>query len=173
VSAPSALHLATRTVDSPDATRDVGRQLASLLEPGDIVLIEGDLGAGKTTFVQGLAEGLGVKGHVASPTFTLMRVLVCGEGRAVRRLLHADLYRLEHLQEVVDLGLVELVDEDAVAAVAAVEWGDAGAPVLGNEVLEVLLEPGAGENDRVITISGTESWAARAEAVTALLGRRA
>jgi tRNA threonylcarbamoyladenosine biosynthesis protein TsaE len=170
VSAASALHLATTTADSPDATRDVGRQLASLLEPGDIVLVEGDLGAGKTTFVQGLADGLGVKGPVASPTFTLMRVLVCEEGRAVRRLLHADLYRLEHLQEVVDLGLVELVDDDAVAAV---EWGDAGAPVLGNEVLEVLLEPGEGENDRVITISGTESWAARAEAVTALLGRLA
>jgi tRNA threonylcarbamoyladenosine biosynthesis protein TsaE len=167
VSASSALHLSTRTADSPDATRDVGRQLASLLEPGDIVLVEGDLGAGKTTFVQGLADGLGVEGPVASPTFTLMRVLVCGEGRAVRRLLHADLYRLDHLQEVVDLGLVELVDEDAVAAV---EWGDAGAPVLGNEVLEVLLEPGAGENDRVITISGTGSWAVRAEAVTALLG---
>ncbi len=170
MSAASALHLATRTVDSPDATRDVGRQLASLLEPGDIVLIEGDLGAGKTTFVQGLAEGLGVSGPVASPTFTLMRVLDCEEGRAVRRLLHADLYRLDHLQEVVDLGLVELVDEDAVAAV---EWGDAGAPVLGNEVLEVLLEPGVGDTDRVIKISGTDSWAARAEAVTALLGRPA
>ena len=166
----SALHLATRNADSPEATRDVGRQLASLLEPGDIVLIEGDLGAGKTTFVQGLADGLGVSGPVASPTFTLMRVLECEEGRAVRRLLHADLYRLENLREVVDLGLVELVDEDAVAAV---EWGDAGAPVLGNEVLEVLLEPGARDTDRIITITGTDSWAAHAGAVTALLGRPA
>jgi tRNA threonylcarbamoyladenosine biosynthesis protein TsaE len=170
VSAASALHLVTRNADSPEATRDVGRQLASLLEPGDIVLIEGDLGAGKTTFVQGLADGLGVRGPVASPTFTLMRVLDCEEGRPIRRLLHADLYRLEHLQEVVDLGLVELVDEDAVAAV---EWGDAGAPVLGNEVLEVLLEPGLHDSDRIITISGTDSWASRGEAVTALLGRSA
>jgi tRNA threonylcarbamoyladenosine biosynthesis protein TsaE len=170
MSAASALHLATRTVDSPEETHEVGRQLASLLEPGDIILVEGDLGAGKTTFVQGLAVGLGVIGPVASPTFTLMRVLDCEEGRAVRRLLHADLYRLEHLQEVVDLGLVELVDEDAVAAV---EWGDAGAPVLGDEVLEVLLEPGPLDTDRVITISGTDSWADRAGAVSALSGHPA
>jgi tRNA threonylcarbamoyladenosine biosynthesis protein TsaE len=170
VSAASALHLATRRVDSPRATQEIGRQLASVLEPGDIVLVEGDLGAGKTTFVQGLACGLGVSGPVASPTFTLMRVLDCGEGQAVRRLLHADLYRLDHLQEVVDLGLVELVDEDAVAAV---EWGDVGAPVLGSEVLEVLIEPGLRDTDRFITISGTDSWAERAEAVTALFGHPA
>jgi tRNA threonylcarbamoyladenosine biosynthesis protein TsaE len=99
-----------------------------------------------------------------------MRVLECEDGGAVRRLLHADLYRLEHLQEVVDLGLVELVDEDAVAAV---EWGNAGAPVLGNDVLEVLLEPGLRDTDRIITISGNDSWASRGEAVTALFARPA
>lgn len=166
----SALHLATVRAGSPQATRDVGLQLAPLLEPGDIVLIEGDLGAGKTTFVQGLAAGLGVTAPVLSPTFTLMRVLECEDGRAVRRLLHADLYRLDHLQEVVDLGLMELVDEDAVAAV---EWGDAGAKVLGKEVLEVLIEPGLDDTERVITISGTDSWSARAGAVSAVFGRAA
>jgi tRNA threonylcarbamoyladenosine biosynthesis protein TsaE len=170
VSDVSASQLASVLTDSPDATRDVGRRLAPLLQPGDIVLIEGDLGAGKTTFVQGLAAGLGVSGPVASPTFTLMRVLDCVQGRAVKRLLHADLYRLDHLQEVVDLGLLELVDEDAVAAV---EWGDAGATVLGKEVLEVLIEPGPGDNERSITISGTESWLARAGAVSAVFGRAA
>ena len=163
----SALHLATVRADSPRATRDAGRQLAPLLEPGDIVLIEGDLGAGKTTFVQGVAAGLGVTGPVSSPTFTLMRVLECEGGGAVRRLLHADLYRLDHLQQVVDLGLLELVDEDTVAAV---EWGDAGAKVLGKEVLEVLIESGADDTERVITISGTDSWSARAEAVSAVFG---
>jgi tRNA threonylcarbamoyladenosine biosynthesis protein TsaE len=166
--------LATVRTDSPEATRGVGRRLAPLLEPGDIVLIEGDLGAGKTTFVQGLAAGLGVTGPVASPTFTLMRVLDCAQGGAVKRLLHADLYRLDHLQEVVDLGLMELVDDDAVAAV---EWGDAGAAVFGKEVLEVLIEPGSadcdGDNERSITISGTDSWLARAGAVSAVFGRAA
>jgi tRNA threonylcarbamoyladenosine biosynthesis protein TsaE len=170
----SASQLATVRTDSPEATRDVGRRLAPLLLPGDIVLIEGDLGAGKTTFVQGLAAGLGVTGPVASPTFTLMRVLDCAEGGAeggaVKRLLHADLYRLDHLQEVVDLGLIELVDDDAVAAV---EWGDAGATVLGKEVLEVLIEPASGETERCITISGTDSWLARAGAVSAVFGRAA
>jgi tRNA threonylcarbamoyladenosine biosynthesis protein TsaE len=121
-----------------------------------VLLVEGDLGAGKTTFVQGLAAGLGVTDPVTSPTFTLMRVLECPGDRPVRRLLHADLYRLDHLKEVVDLGLLELVDDGAVAAV---EWGDAGAPVLGDTVLEVLIEQGSGDEDRVITILGTVSWA--------------
>jgi tRNA threonylcarbamoyladenosine biosynthesis protein TsaE len=148
--------LATRSVSSPQATSELGRQLAQCLSPGDVLLVEGDLGAGKTTFVQGLAAGLGVTDPVTSPTFTLMRVLECPGDRPVRRLLHADLYRLDHLKEVVDLGLLELVDDGAVAAV---EWGDAGAPVLGDTVLEVLIEQGSGDEDRVITILGTGSWA--------------
>ena len=145
----------------PMRRADVGRQLAPLLEPGDIVLVEGDLGAGKTTFVQGLADGLGVTGPVASPTFTLMRVLECGRGTrryagsSTRTCTGSITFKRSWIS-----GSLELVDEDAVAAV---EWGDAGAPVLGDEVLEVLFEPGAGENDRVITISGTESWAACAQ----------
>jgi tRNA threonylcarbamoyladenosine biosynthesis protein TsaE len=141
-------------------------RLSSLLVPGDVLLVEGELGAGKTTFVQGLAAGLGVTGPVTSPTFTLMRVLQCSGDRPVRRLLHADLYRLDHLKEVVDLGLLELVDDGAVAAV---EWGDAGAPVLGDDVLEVRLDPGGGDDDRVITFLGTGSWAGRSDAVVAAL----
>ncbi len=136
MSADPAL-LARFSVSDPKATKELGRQLARCLAPGDVLLLEGDLGAGKTTFVQGLAAGLGVTGPVTSPTFTLMRVLECPADRPVRRLLHADLYRLDHLKEVLDLGLLELVDDGAVAAV---EWGDAGAPVLGDNVLEVRIE---------------------------------
>ncbi|MGO9341164.1 MAG: tRNA (adenosine(37)-N6)-threonylcarbamoyltransferase complex ATPase subunit type 1 TsaE [Acidimicrobiales bacterium] len=176
VSAVSAepARLARFSVSSPKATTELGRQLARCLVPGDVLLVEGDLGAGKTTFVQGLAAGLGVTGPVTSPTFTLMRVLECQADRPVRRLLHADLYRLDHLSEVLDLGLLELVDDGAVAAV---EWGDAGAPVLGETVLEVRIErpeqteqtepaeptesPG-GEQDRIITILGTGTWKRRA-----------
>ncbi len=115
---------ATVTTASPAATRAVAARLAEAARPGDVVLLVGGLGAGKTTFAQGFAAALGVKGPVTSPTFTLVRQYPCRLGQ----LLHADVYRLEHLAEVEDLGLGELVEEDGVALV---EWGDAAAPVLG------------------------------------------
>ena len=163
--------------DGPGATRDLGTRLAECLRPGDLLLIEGELGAGKTRFVQGLASGLGVEGTVSSPTFTLVRVLECGGGRAVRRLLHADLYRLENLKDVAELGLLELVDDEAVAAV---EWGSAGAPVLGSDVLQVSIErssgvrdedgpDGDGSDERVVTVSGTGSWMSRADEVASCI----
>jgi tRNA threonylcarbamoyladenosine biosynthesis protein TsaE len=151
------------TTSGPEETREFARKLAAFLLPGDLLLIEGDLGAGKTTFVQGLASGLGIDDQVASPTFTLMRIYECGStanGRGIARLLHADLYRLEHLREVVDLGLPELLDD---AAVAVVEWGEAGAPVLGDDFLEIRIDRANDDrpSERVITVSGTGSWSDR------------
>jgi tRNA threonylcarbamoyladenosine biosynthesis protein TsaE len=108
-----------------------------------VVLLEGDLGAGKTTFVQGVAEALGVEEAVTSPTFVLARPYACARGpgaesaSGIDTLWHADVYRLEHLREVWDLDLAELVDEDAVAFV---EWGDRAAPALGADALRVLIE---------------------------------
>jgi tRNA threonylcarbamoyladenosine biosynthesis protein TsaE len=140
-------------------TREFGAEIASFLSPGDLVLLEGELGAGKTTFVQGLAAGLGVTEPVASPTFTLVRIYETDHSGGIERLLHADLYRLEHLQEVIDLGLLELVDD---AAVAVVEWGEAGYPVFGSEFLEIRIErPRSGDDvtdERLITISGNGPW---------------
>jgi tRNA threonylcarbamoyladenosine biosynthesis protein TsaE len=141
-------------------TREFGAEIAGFLAPGDLVLIEGELGAGKTTFVQGLASGLGVTEPVASPTFTLVRIYETDRSGGIERLLHADLYRLEHLQEVIDLGLLELVDD---AAVAVIEWGEAGVPVFGPEFLEIRIErPRTGDDEvtdeRLITVSGTGSW---------------
>jgi tRNA threonylcarbamoyladenosine biosynthesis protein TsaE len=160
--------VATFTSISPEETREFARELAGFLLPGDLLLLEGDLGAGKTTFVQGLASGFGVTEPVASPTFTLMRIYESSDpqGQGIERLLHADLYRLEHLQEVVDLGLLELVED---AAVAVVEWGDAGAAVLGEEYLEVRIErPGDTENLRSMTLTGTPGWSTRVHALAAL-----
>jgi hypothetical protein len=113
-----------------------------------------------------------------------MRVLPCEGDGPVKRLLHADLYRLDHLGEVVDLGLLELVEDEAVAAV---EWGDAGAPVLGAEVLNIhIAQPddngsdggsddgsdsgsGSGDQRRTITLEGTGSWTERAGELAAAL----
>ncbi|HUZ10607.1 MAG TPA: tRNA (adenosine(37)-N6)-threonylcarbamoyltransferase complex ATPase subunit type 1 TsaE [Acidimicrobiales bacterium] len=118
-----------------DATRALAASLAPVCRVGDVVLLVGGLGAGKTTFAQGFARGLGVAGPVTSPTFTLVRQYPCALG-GIRQLLHADVYRLESTAEVADLGLAELVEDDGVALV---EWGDAAAPVLGDSSLTVTL----------------------------------
>ena len=125
-----------RTTDSSDATRELAGRLAPLCRAGDVVLLVGDLGAGKTVFAQGFAAALGVAGPVTSPTFALVRQYRCGPGSPVGTLIHADVYRTGSLDEVVDLALAELVEEDAVALV---EWGDLAAPALGESALEVAI----------------------------------
>jgi tRNA threonylcarbamoyladenosine biosynthesis protein TsaE len=154
-----------------EGTRSLAGALAALCVPGDIVLLAGDLGAGKTAFAQGFGRALGVRGPITSPTFALLRQYPCGEG-AVRTLLHADVYRLDHLQEIVDLGLGELVEDGGVAVV---EWGDVAEPVLGPGSLTVTIAPGpadlggeADEDTRSISIRpiGT-GWDSRWEQLVA------
>jgi tRNA threonylcarbamoyladenosine biosynthesis protein TsaE len=162
--------------DDPEGTRRLGAALAARSLPGDVVLLVGGLGAGKTVLAQGFAAALGVEGPVTSPTFTLLRQYECGDGGPVRRLLHADLYRLDHLTEVVDLALPELLEEDAVALV---EWGDAGAPVLGDSALEVTLTVGAAEDvagpeGRTISLRARGAgWHGRRASVVAAIEERA
>lgn len=96
-------------------TEAAGERLGSRLRKGDLLLLEGDLGAGKTTFVRGVARGMGSPAHVASPTFQLVRVY---PGRI--QLAHVDLYRLEASTELAELGLEELLDQGVVV----VEWGN-------------------------------------------------
>ncbi|TMF37454.1 MAG: tRNA (adenosine(37)-N6)-threonylcarbamoyltransferase complex ATPase subunit type 1 TsaE [Chloroflexi bacterium] len=100
---------------SPAETERVGMLLGARLKPGDIVLLTGELGAGKTTFVRGVAQGTGSNAQVASPTFQLVRIY---PGRV--QLAHVDLYRVESSTELRDLGLDELAQDGAVV----VEWGD-------------------------------------------------
>lgn len=127
---------------SPEATAELAAELAQELRVGDLVLLEGDLGAGKTTFVRGLARGLGIDEHdVQSPTFTLVRLY-----RGRLPLAHVDLYRLERTPELSELGLEELLDE----AVVAVEWGDRLA-VDGERAWRIRLEP-RGEEIREISV---------------------
>jgi tRNA threonylcarbamoyladenosine biosynthesis protein TsaE len=116
----TASRVATTTLrelitNSPAETEAEGERLGSQLKPGDLLLLAGPLGAGKTTFVRGLARGAGSDAHVASPTFQLVRVY---PGRVL--LAHVDLYRVKVASELLDLGLDELLDEGAVV----VEWGD-------------------------------------------------
>ena len=158
-----------RPTASPDATRALAGRLAGLCRAGDVVLLVGDLGAGKTVFAQGFAAALGVAGPVTSPTFALVRHYRCGPGRPVSGLLHADVYRTGSVGEVADLALAELVEEDAVALV---EWGDLAAPALGDSVLEVTLvapDPLGTPDHRTVTIGGRGRWRDRADEVEAAL----
>jgi tRNA threonylcarbamoyladenosine biosynthesis protein TsaE len=158
------IEIGTGSTTSVDDTRSLGSALAELARPGDVVVLAGDLGTGKTALAQGFAHGLGVTEQVTSPTFILARTY---EGRL--RLHHLDVYRLDHLQEAEDLGLAELVDDRGVTLI---EWGDVIAPTLPPEHLEVRLAYGAGDDDRLVRMAAAgRSWAVRADALRRLLGR--
>jgi tRNA threonylcarbamoyladenosine biosynthesis protein TsaE len=135
---------------SAEDTTRAGEEFARVLLAGDVVLLSGQLGAGKTTFVQGVARGLGVHERVTSPTFTMVREHQCLNELGITTLHHADVYRVGSIGEVSDLALGELVEESAVALV---EWGEIAASVFGRDVLLVdfLLDEGDG---RTLEVSG-------------------
>ena len=154
------LDLGAPTVED---TRAIGAALAPLLEAGDAVALTGELGAGKTTFVQGVARGLGVTGTVGSPTFTLVREY---HGRLTVQ--HADVYRLDRVQDVLDLGFEEMTDD----AVLIVEWGDAVEGLLPAEHLSIeLTVPGEDERRRLVLTGAGRSWATRWERLEQALER--
>lgn len=143
---------------SVDDTRALAAGLAALAAPGDLVILSGDLGTGKTAFAQGFAKGLGVEEPVTSPAFILVRTY---EGRLP--MVHLDVYRLDTMQELVDLGIAELLDDGAVTLV---EWGDAVAQGLPADFLEVRLEANGGPDDRLLSIRSVgPGWPPRTRAL--------
>ena len=149
----------TVTVDCADAgaTQYLAGRLAAILEPGDLILLSGDLGAGKTTFVQGLARALGVMEAATSPTFVLMNVYPTTAGFD---LVHVDVYRLDRLSEVVDLALPEMLD---AGDVVVVEWGERAAAALPPAHLRIRIDAGDA-GDRLIHLDPRgDAWAARLE----------
>jgi tRNA threonylcarbamoyladenosine biosynthesis protein TsaE len=136
---------------APD-TREAGRWLGARLQAADLVILAGELGAGKTTFTQGLAEGLGVRGPITSPTFVIARVHPSLVGGAP--LVHVDAYRLGPLAELDDLDLDASVEE----SVTVVEWGEGKAEVLSPDRLDVRIErapadDATDEDPRLITVT--------------------
>jgi tRNA threonylcarbamoyladenosine biosynthesis protein TsaE len=149
---------------SADQTKALAAALAELARPGDLLLLAGDLGAGKTAFTQGYGAALGIDDLITSPTFTLVNSY---EGRL--ELNHLDVYRLEALDEVLDLGVPEMIDDGGVTVI---EWGDAVAPALPADYLEIRFtfiesdDSGACDDVRVLELVPVgPRWGARIRAV--------
>jgi tRNA threonylcarbamoyladenosine biosynthesis protein TsaE len=137
-------------VPTADAMRDLGRDLARVLRAGDLVILAGPLGAGKTTLVQGIGAGLGVRGPVTSPTFVIARVHPAAGSASGPALVHADAYRLHSIAEVDDLDL----DADLGSSVTVVEWGEGLAEGLADDRLEISIQPAPDGDIRMVRIIG-------------------
>lgn len=142
---------------SVEETRAIAAALASALRPGDVVTLSGDLGAGKTSFVQGAAAALGVAERVTSPTFILMR-----EYQGAFPILHLDVYRMSNLQELTDLGYEEFMNPSSIVFI---EWGDAIGPLLPDEFLDVELRGYSDEERSLDLHAHGREWNERLAAV--------
>jgi tRNA threonylcarbamoyladenosine biosynthesis protein TsaE len=126
-------------------TRALGHRIAEAAEPGDVVALIGDLGTGKTALTKYIAEGLGIKGDISSPTFTIVK-----EYRSGRLpLYHFDVYRLGSGDELIDIGAEEMLDGDGLCVI---EWADIVADVLPEDALAIRLDYGENEGERIAEI---------------------
>jgi tRNA threonylcarbamoyladenosine biosynthesis protein TsaE len=142
---------------TPDDTRAYGKRLGAVLRAGDLVVLNGPLGAGKTVLAQGIGAGMGVAGRIVSPTFVIARVHQPSDGGGAT-LVHVDAYRLRSLSEVDDLDL----DATMAESVVVVEWGGGLVEQLADEHLEVRLRREPGSEQRMITlVPHGAGWAAR------------
>jgi tRNA threonylcarbamoyladenosine biosynthesis protein TsaE len=148
-------------------THAVAGAIAACCRVGDIIVLAGEMGSGKTAFAQGFGQALGVTEPITSPTFTLVQTYATPRGQ----LHHADVYRLEQLHEVADLALGELAEDRGIVLV---EWGDVVSAALGEHLavrLELLGGPNADDESRRITITPSgRSWAERWHQLTERLG---
>ncbi len=134
---------------SPEETRAIGARLADRLQGGEVVAFTGDLGAGKTAFVSGMAQALGVEERVTSPTFTIVNEY---EGRRLP-LFHFDMYRLGSADELFHIGWEDYL---ARGGVCAVEWSENVADAIEENAIRVSILRGAEDNERVIDIEGVD-----------------
>ena len=135
-------------------TQQTAESVAEIVKSGDLILLVGDLGAGKTAFTQGFGASLGVKEAITSPTFTLARTY-----QGTLEIHHLDVYRIDQIEEVRDLALPELFEGNSVTLI---EWGDQIISALPKDHLEISFEYGEADSARVITISANgSSWNSR------------
>ena len=151
-------------VPTPEAMRALGAEVAEELQPGDLVLLTGELGAGKTTFTQGLGAALGVEGRITSPTFIIAREHAAGGDGP--ELVHVDAYRLGSAAELDDLDLDAALEE----AVTVVEWGEGKAEGLAESRMQVRITrtPGASDTGAGSGAEGAEELEPRTVEITRL-----
>ena len=138
---------------SDQATKDFGKTIALDLKGGDVICLYGELGAGKTTLVKGLAKGLGVKEEITSPTFTLMNIYDVRNAKTakVRNLVHIDTYRLKNEQELLDIGVEDYLGQPGTVTI--VEWPEKiESLLLGKKLIKITLEHGE-KDERIILMS--------------------
>ena len=128
---------------SPEKTAMLATQIADIIKPGTVICLNGDLGAGKTLFVQNLARALGVQGDVTSPTFNLMNIY---EGKM--KIFHFDLYRLEQEYELEEIGFYDYVEEPD--GLVLIEWAEKFADCLPDDYISLKIQRAEQENQRLI-----------------------
>lgn len=144
---------------SESETRKLGERLAKKFKGGEIVCLEGELGTGKTTLIKGIAKGLGIKRHITSPTFVLMKIYKTNPHESVhkyhesriRTLCHVDVYRINQPQELVDIGILEYLASPRVVTV--IEWAEKVKKILPNDTIWIKMGHGERENEREIIIN--------------------
>jgi tRNA threonylcarbamoyladenosine biosynthesis protein TsaE len=132
---------------SGQETIQLGKRIGRSLKPNDIIALTGDLGAGKTTLIQGIAKGMGIKNWVTSPTFTIIN-----EFKGRLDLFHVDLYRIEGLEEIEDIALEEYFNKDGVTVI---EWAEKAGDILPASRINIKIDFES-ENERNIIIKGME-----------------
>ena len=130
---------------SPTETRSLGEALSKGLRPGDVLVLQGGMGAGKSEFTRGIARGLGISGPIASPTFTIMQAYDSGR----LPLYHFDWYRINDAEELFEIGAEEYLQGDGIAVV---EWAERASELLPDSYLQISLSKGAGDDERIIEI---------------------
>lgn len=132
-------------------TMDLGESLAPFLRPSDVILLDGDLGAGKTHFVKGLAKGLGYTGDVVSPTFTILNVYPLMDPKtSMENLYHWDVYRVSEEEEILMQGFEEIIYSDNVSVI---EWSDLIVGILPQDYLKITIETTPVKDERRITMT--------------------
>jgi len=131
----------------------LGAEMAAVLKPGDVVAFYGDLGSGKTRFIKGICQGLGVQEHVASPTFTIVHEYCVGD----LRICHFDFYRMKSIAEIHDIGFGEYVNGDGICLI---EWAEKARELLPPHRYEVTMQLGVNESSREVTIEEMSEVAA-------------
>jgi tRNA threonylcarbamoyladenosine biosynthesis protein TsaE len=146
---------------SPEQTRKLGEIMSTLAKGNDVYLLIGNLGTGKTHLVQGIAFGLGVKEYACSPSFMIAR-----EYHGRLNLYHLDLYRLDHIEEIIDLGMDEYFRSDSVCAI---EWADKGSGALPGDNLTIELEHLGNDNRRLTFIPLGQEYKAKIQQLKKLI----